>query len=406
MADGINLAQQGTLPPELYAQQQALNRQQQMAAMLMQQGTQQPQGQMVSGRYVPTSFFQNLQPVANMLAGAYLAKQGDTKAAALAEELRKGRSAAEESIINKMTGTPAIPAIEGGIQGPNGQMTKETTADMYGAGMELNPQYKQVAAMAGKAATSPDLSAALREIRTNQYGAGKEYTPTILKQMMPEDTSDYKNFLKVKAEGFPGTFNQYQDVEANRKRPVTNVSVNTGQHGFDNALKLRSDFRNEPVYKGFEETKAAKNQIDQAATMATPAGDLAAATKIMKILDPGSVVRESELGMAMAATGVEDRVRNYANMVIDGTKLTPNQRKDFVELSNKLYNASAEQFNQKRGEYAGIAERNKLDVEAAVGAPAKIKSKELAPQDQQALEWANANSKDPRAAQIKKRLGQ
>lgn len=225
MADGINLAQQGTLPPELFAQQQALNRQQQMAAMLMQQGTQQPQGQMVSGRYVPTSFFQNLQPVANMLTGAYLAKQGDTKAAALAEELRKGRSAAEESIINKMTGTPAIPAIEGGIQGPNGQMTKETTADMYGAGMELNPQYKQVAAIAGKAATSPDLSSALREIRTNPYGAGKEYTPTILKQMMPEDTSDYKNFLKVKAEGFPGTFNQYQDIEANRKRPVSTTNI-------------------------------------------------------------------------------------------------------------------------------------------------------------------------------------
>jgi hypothetical protein len=87
MADGINLEQQGTLPPELYAQQQALNRQQQMAAMLMQQN-QQPQGQMVSGRYVPTSFFQNLQPVANMLTGAYLAKQGDTKAAELAQALR------------------------------------------------------------------------------------------------------------------------------------------------------------------------------------------------------------------------------------------------------------------------------------------------------------------------------
>ena len=87
MSDGINLSQQGTLPPELYAQQQQLNRQQQMAAMLMQQN-QQPQGQMVSGRYVPTSFFQNLLPVANMLTGAYLAKQGDTKAAELAKQMR------------------------------------------------------------------------------------------------------------------------------------------------------------------------------------------------------------------------------------------------------------------------------------------------------------------------------
>jgi hypothetical protein len=196
-----------------------------------------------------------------------------------------------------------------------------------------------------------------------------------------------------------------QFLQQSNQAKGVNLSVNTGQHGFDNALKLRSDFRAEPIYKGFEETKAAKLQIDQAAKMATPAGDLAAATKIMKILDPGSVVRESELGMAMAATGVEDKVKNYAQMVIDGTKLTPSQRKDFTELSNKLYNASAEQFNQKRGEYAGIAERNKLDVNAAVGSPAEIKAKQLAPQDQQALQWANSNPTDPRSAQIKKKLG-
>jgi hypothetical protein len=353
MADGINLAQQGTLPPELYAQQQALNRQQQMAAMLMQQGTQQPQGQMVSGRYVPTSFFQNLQPVANMLTGAYLAKQGDTKAAELAKQLREGRNTAEEKIIQQMTGTPA-QATE--LAGP------------YAGNVPMP--------VAVQPAVAPDLPGALREIRTNPYGAGKEYTPTILKQMMPEDTSDYKNFLKVKAEfdtkGIPITFNQYQDIEANRKRPVTNVSVNTGQHGFDNALKLRTDFRNEPIYKGFEEVKSANNQIKQAAAMATPAGDLAAATKIMKILDPGSVVRESELGMAMAASGLEDRARNYANMVITGQKLTPTQRKDFTDLGQQLYNISAEQFNVKRNEYASIAERNKLDVDTAVGATAPI----------------------------------
>jgi hypothetical protein len=357
MADGINL--QGTLPPELYAEQQALNRQQQLATMLMQQN-QQPQGQMVSGRYVPTSFFQNLQPVANMLTGAYLAKQGDTKAAELAQKLREGRSSAEEKIIQQMTGTPA-QATE--MAGPYGQNVNKSGMNVA-MPLEVQP------------GTAPNLPSALREIRTNPYGAGKEYTPTILKQMMPEDTSDYKNYLKVKpefeAKGIPITFNQYQDLEANRKRPVTNVSVNTGQQGLDNALKLRTDFRNEPIYKGFEEVKSANNQIKQAAAMATPAGDLAAATKIMKILDPGSVVRESELGMAMAASGLEDRVKNYANMVITGQKLTPTQRKDFTDLGQQLYNVSAEQFNVKRNEYASIAERNKLDVDTAVGATAPI----------------------------------
>jgi hypothetical protein len=200
MADGINLAQQGTLPPELYAQQQALNRQQQLATMLMQQN-QQPQGQMVSGRYVPTSFFQNLQPVANMLTGAYLAKQGDTKAAELAQKLREGRSSAEEKIIQQMTGTPA-QATE--MAGPYGQNVNRS-------GMNVPMP------VAVQPAVAPDLAGALREIRTNPYGAGKEYTPAIIKQMLPEPikpTNDMQNYEFAKTPvggGFKGSFNDFKN---------------------------------------------------------------------------------------------------------------------------------------------------------------------------------------------------
>jgi hypothetical protein len=78
------------LPPEVVLQQQQLNRQQKMAEMLLAQGAQpQAAGQMVSGRYVPNSFFQNLQPVANMLVGAYMAKKGDEKSIELAQKLRQ-----------------------------------------------------------------------------------------------------------------------------------------------------------------------------------------------------------------------------------------------------------------------------------------------------------------------------
>jgi hypothetical protein len=79
----------GTLPPELFAQQQQLNRQQQMAQMLMQQGQQMPQGQMVSGRYVAPSFFQNILPLAQMYAGTRIAEKGDKKALDLATQLRQ-----------------------------------------------------------------------------------------------------------------------------------------------------------------------------------------------------------------------------------------------------------------------------------------------------------------------------
>jgi hypothetical protein len=57
----------------------------------------------------------------------------------------------------------------------------------------------------------------------------------------------------------------------------------------------------------------------------------------MKLLDPGSVVRESELGMAMQATGMLDRMANYHNMLLKGQKLTPQQREDFAKAADIIY---------------------------------------------------------------------
>lgn len=156
-------------------------------------------------------------------------------------------------------------------------------------------------------------------------------------------------------------------TKATTHQPGTSVSVNTGQRGLDNTLKLRGDFRSEPVYKAHQEMQSAYAQIDQSLKQATPAGDLAAATKIMKLLDPGSVVRESELGMAMAATGLMDRATNYANMIVTGQKLTPKQRVEFKQLADALYSESVGQYNAKRSEYEGIASRNGLSVPDVLG---------------------------------------
>ena len=77
------------LPPEILGQQQQLNRQQQMAQMLMQQGQQMPSGQMVSGRFVAPSFFQYAAPLFQSYVGKDLAEKGDKQALELAAALRK-----------------------------------------------------------------------------------------------------------------------------------------------------------------------------------------------------------------------------------------------------------------------------------------------------------------------------
>lgn len=184
---------------------------------------------------------------------------------------------------------------------------------------------------------------------------------------MPSALQEYEY---AQRQGYQGSFNDWATEQ--KRAGATSLSVNTGQHGFNNALKLREDFKTEPIYKAHQEVQSAYAQIQQALTKESPAGDLAGATKIMKLLDPGSVVRESELAMAMAASGALDRLEGYASNVIKGTKLNPTQRKDFQELADRLYSESAKQYNSKQDEYRGIAERNGLSVEDVVGKPANV----------------------------------
>lgn len=153
--------------------------------------------------------------------------------------------------------------------------------------------------------------------------------------------------------------------------PGTSVSVNTGEKGFKNELQLKSDFRAEPIYKDHSDMTSAYGQIVESLKQDTPIADVAAATKIMKLLDPGSVVRESELGIAMAAAGKFDRLSNFIGMWLKGDKLTPQQRKDFGALAAELYRASAKVYNQKRSEYKALAEPYGVKTDAALGPEAK-----------------------------------
>jgi len=125
-------------------------------------------------------------------------------------------------------------------------------------------------------------------------------------------------------------------------------------------MKLGDDYRDQS--KAFKEVSDAYRQInstlDKAAT--SPAATLAAATKFMKLLDPGSVVRESELGMALAATGALDRAQNYFTTLKNGKVLTPSQVADFKNITGQIYGAAQGAQQAIDADYTKKAETYKL----------------------------------------------
>jgi len=150
---------------------------------------------------------------------------------------------------------------------------------------------------------------------------------------------------------------EVQDARLREKKAgAANMQMfNNTKDDFKNERDLRNDFKSEPIYKAHSEVKSAYAQIKAGIEQNSPAGDLAAATKFMKILDPTSVVRESELNMAIEASGLGDRAMNLLPRIMSGVKLTPAQRKDFGKLAKEFYDLSEKAYQEKGREYRSIA---------------------------------------------------
>jgi hypothetical protein len=117
--------------------------------------------------------------------------------------------------------------------------------------------------------------------------------------------------------------------------------------------------------KDFQQISDAYKRIEVAGSDPSPAGDLALIFNYMKLLDPGSTVRESEFATAENSGGVPDRVRNMWNKMISGERLSVN-RADFLDRARMLHNGQLQQQKRINQTYSEIATRNGLNPQNIV----------------------------------------
>ena len=152
-----------------------------------------------------------------------------------------------------------------------------------------------------------------------------------------------------------------QPVSQPAQAPIIKKVAQSKQDIFKQEQDARKDYIATPEVKAFNEMKTSFGQINAGLNAKSAAGDLTAATKFMKLLDPGSVVRESELYLAMDATGVLDKATNYYARLARGEKLTPSQREDFRNIANQLFKAAENTKLNYDKQYEEIARTNNLD---------------------------------------------
>ena len=135
------------------------------------------------------------------------------------------------------------------------------------------------------------------------------------------------------------------------------------QQNFANANVLRDDFVKESG--NFSEVQDSFGRVLASTNDPSASGDLALIFNYMKMLDPGSVVRESEFANAAATGALGERFIAAGKKIAKGERLSQAMRKDFADRANKLYLTQRSIQKKRTDTYIGRAERagvNPADV--------------------------------------------
>jgi hypothetical protein len=316
-----------------------ISRQRKLAEMLTLKAFEQPQGNLVSGRYVAPSWTQQLAPLISGIAGQAMGSRLDEKQLKLVEALR-GKSAEETQKIIELSKT--------------------------------------------------DPNAALAIASNAETAQGRAFAPALMNNLIPktpDDVAKFKYAQTPEGGGFKGSYNdfanqmnEYQKLQA--ANDAKRLSLEGQRVGLDAARfnleknKTEVNPAEAPLRTSFLNQAAPHIQISQAYRKIenapdTAAGDMSKIFGFMKILDPGSTVREGEYASAENARGVPDTVRAQYNKVSTGQRLTPNQRKEFTQAAADLVKSQEQQFGEMAKYYTEISATNRINPANVIYNPYK-----------------------------------
>ena len=163
--------------------------------------------------------------------------------------------------------------------------------------------------------------------------------------------------------------NQGQQNDAVRLDIASSSEARAGRdEGFDNAAKLRDEFRKAPESVNYE---VVMRQFSSAlGAQPTPTGDQALITAYAKMLDPGSVVREQEFNTVAAGDSklgsIVARLQKEFG-VDDSGLIRPEVRNRVLTEMKNLSDNYRQSYDRVRTDYEGLAKKYNLDPSLVAG---------------------------------------
>ncbi len=154
----------------------------------------------------------------------------------------------------------------------------------------------------------------------------------------------------------------YAVAQKNKADAKKTKEVN--KQSFKDSQSLRKEFLGQS--KEYQKVRDSYTRVEGSTEDPSPAGDLSLIFNYMKMLDPGSVVRESEFATAAQTGSYGDRIQASVQKVMSGERLTPKQRKDFVDKAKVLMTGMEKQHKKREKSYKSIAKKNQLSANEVV----------------------------------------
>jgi hypothetical protein len=136
---------------------------------------------------------------------------------------------------------------------------------------------------------------------------------------------------------------------------------------FDQEEKIRREWQARS--KVYSELGSTFSNIQASANAKTGPGDIALITGFMKMLDPGSVVRETEFATARDTAGLFDRLANQAQKLQSGQifSLDSKQRQEYVTLARQYLDAAQKKADQEKRDLGVVVKNYALNPENVFG---------------------------------------
>ena len=134
---------------------------------------------------------------------------------------------------------------------------------------------------------------------------------------------------------------------------------------FEQEEKLRKEYQTRS--KVYGELGTTFSNIQSSAGAKNGPGDIALITGFMKMLDPGSVVRETEFATARDTAGLFTQLQNRLEKAKNGQLLSPAQRDEYVVLSKRYLDSAQKQADQGKKALGVVVKNFRLNPENVFG---------------------------------------